>query len=140
MEVSEATRKAIADAIALLVTDGSLRLAQNDISPDPNTVVGAFTVCSFGGYANVAAGDPIEYRDTATGEWVVALSVLGAYTADNTITGEQTAYAWYLTNTGGTALIASGRLDEPFTFQTEGDGIVLAPITIRVALGSFGSL
>jgi hypothetical protein len=140
LEVSEALRKAVADAIVVLVTDGSLRLSKEDVSPDPNTVLSDFIVCDFGGYANIDCGDPILYRDTATGEWVVALSVVGAFTADNTIMAPQTAYAWYLANTGGTALIASGRLDEPFIFQTDGDGIVLPEISIRVSLGSFGSL
>lgn len=140
MDVQEATRKAVSDAILALVATTKLKIAQNDVTPDALSVLADFTVCDFGGYVAVSVTAGSQFRDNGSGEWVVVLPVVAQFTADNTITADQTAFAWYLTDSAGAVLLAAGRLETPFTFHADGDGLILPLIEIRVPLSSFSTL
>lgn len=132
VQLSEATRKGAADAIATLIEDCVVRLFQNVVSPAPGTPVGDFTECDFNGYLAVTSTSILTVRDDGTGDWTLVPVGAFSYIAGAGITGPQTAYGLFVTNTGGTVLYASEAFDTPFTFTTEDDGLVLDPIQLRV--------
>jgi hypothetical protein len=116
------------DILEFLVDTGNpldgalLKLFKNDISPNRETVVGDFTAADFTGYAPSAAlvwGAP--YALPSGQPIVTAGSVL--FQAGNPLTVPGLAYGWYMTNAGGTVLLASLRFAAPVGFALPDQGL-----------------
>lgn len=137
MFLSTASRKSLADALNTLFATSKLRLFTPDIVVGPNTVVGNLTEATFGGYAAISITANVEIRDDGTGDWLSIVGAVGSFKADNTISGPQTVHGWSITNTAGTALIAFSNID-PFTFNADGDGMVLDTIKFRLPVDLIG--
>lgn len=125
MNSSDLLRKAAADAAALLFADSTIRLYQNDFAPDPMSPLGAFTIASFHGYANIDNEEAVVVRDQLTNDWEIVLASVPIFVATAGAPLPQTVYGVYVVDTAGTGLLASRRFDTPYTFSAAGDGLVL---------------
>lgn len=129
--VSVAVRAAIAIAFRDLLintADGSnVHLYQNDFAPPPTAIIADFTECDFAGYAPVPLG--ASWQDSLvpeTGE-IRVFSNLGAAFTAGAIVSPQTAYGFYVTDDANAVLAGFGRFDDPTTFITSGEQLVLIP-------------
>ena len=111
-----------------LIAGYTLRLFQNNFTPSKSSVFSSFTVATFSGYAGVAitwgAGSISANISTALAPAAVFTRSIGA--TSNTI------YGWYLTDSGGTKVIACNLLAAPKVMGVSGDGI---SITLSELLG-----
>lgn len=119
------------DAVDLLTgstdfTGAKLGLYSNDLSPTPGNVLADFTPCIYSGYAaKTVTWSPAFYDGNG-----VAVSSSGELLfAQSGATNDQ-CYGAFLTDSAGTKLLASGRLDDtPFSFN--GNGVTL-PLLLKL--------
>ena len=105
--------------------DWVYHLFTNNLTPDRDTVLGDFTEAAWTGYA----------VDTAyTTDWTMraVASHKGSaeatdVTFNNTSGGDQVAYGYYVTDTGGTQLIQCGRFDDAPVTIPDGDSYSFTP-------------
>lgn len=102
----------------MLPSDGSdqenfsVRLFQNNITPDADSVLGDFTIATFTGYASV----PVDRSDFG-GTFISAhvaysdSAVVPTYTC--TGGSAQTVYGWYMVATISNVVVAAQRFDSP---------------------------
>jgi hypothetical protein len=96
------------------------KLFQNDFTPTPSSLIGDFTVCTFGGYAD-ATGAFLTPGLDPSGNAVAAKPC--AFTGDGTSSG--VAYGIYVVGSTGD-LVAAARFDNaPYNFVNLGDQLVL---------------
>jgi hypothetical protein len=117
--IPKAARMAeLAAIIAAQLDGGSLRLFQNDIQIDEDTVLADFLVATFSGYANktiAAWGDPfLDWQEVAT-----TLTPLQTFAA-NASTVQNICYGLYYVTAGG-ALAFAVRFSQPWNFAQAGD-------------------
>lgn len=102
---------------------GDLRLFQNDITPDENTVIGDLTIADFGGYADIVVanwGDPLLNPDGVP-EIVMPSQQFNA----SGVAPSNMIYGFYYVNVGGDLLLA-GRFDAgPIPMGTALDALVV---------------
>lgn len=132
---SNALREAIADAVEAAIEASTLRLYKSDVTPNPLTAIGDMVECDFVGYAGILSAAAIVQVDSGTGEIVVSLDIVPAFTA-GAIVAPQDAIGWYMTNTGKTIWYAARRFDQPLHFAANGDGYVLDDVAIRIPLAA----
>lgn len=118
-----------AKVVALSPYDGAkLHLYSNDFTPDELTVLADFTeVVASGVVAQTCVWSAafLDANDIATSTAGEKLYVQSGATGD-------TCFGCYLTNTAGTVLLASARLDDaPFNFTAIGDAL---PLTIKLTM------
>lgn len=117
--------------LAALINTGApfeapiVKLFQNDVVPDVNTVLADLDEADFAGYADVNGptwGTP--YIDVDGNALVTAAShefVASGPTPANTI------YGWYMTDDPATKLLAAYRFSTPVGINATGDGLTLVP-------------
>jgi hypothetical protein len=132
MVISGDTQKEVADAIATLLAGCKIKLSKHDVTPSPSSVLTDFVVATFGGYSDVTSATILTLRDDVTGNWVLVLNAVPAFSADNTISASQEVFALFVTNAAGTVLYGSMRLDNPYTFVSDGDGLILDTVVFQV--------
>jgi hypothetical protein len=132
MVISGDLQKEVADAIATVLAGCKIHLSKADVTPSPSTVLTDFAVATFGGYSDVTSATILTLRDDVTGNWQLVLNVVPAFSADNTISAPQEVFDVYVTNAGGTVLYGSQRLDNPYTFVADGDGLILDTLVFQV--------
>lgn len=104
-----------------------LRLFQNDISPDVDTVLTDFDDADFSGYASVTLTLSAIFRNGDDNAETVALLAQFAHNGGGTAND---IYGWYLTNMAGgiEALVYCERFgDAPRVMDTLGDIINVTP-------------
>lgn len=92
-----------------LAGDFHYHLYTNNLTPDDASVLGDFTEAAWGGYAaqTVVAAD---FSLTGVSAHVGGVTGLPV-TFTNSSGGDQSAYGYYVTNTGNTQLLACARFD-----------------------------
>lgn len=123
---------ALIDTGALL--DGAvLRLFQNNINPGPENVVGDFVSADFSGYApstTVVWGTPYLQSDGTAN----VAGDLKLFVADDPLIVTNTIYGWFLTNAGGTVLLASYRFSDPVAISLPLQALPVVPSYPKIAV------
>jgi hypothetical protein len=98
-----------------------LKLFTNDFQPVPTSVVGDFTEATQTGYAatTITWGTPY-VNDSG---WAEVLSQLITTIFSAGLAEGGTIYGYYLTNTAGSTLLLSERLDNPIAITRDGQAI-----------------
>jgi len=122
----------IAALIAAQLDGGSLRLFQNDITPDRKTLVADLDIATYTGYANKTIatwGAP--YLDVNGLASCVAPLQTFAATGDAI---SNTVYGAYYLDSGGD-LVWAVRFSDPWTFNSTGDTYNMVPLFQYGAVG-----
>lgn len=119
-----AAKIALADYVG-----AKLHLYSNDLTPDQNTVLGDFTECVYTGYAALTVTWSAPFID----ENNIPASSGGEKLFPQTgVVAVDTCYGAFLTDTAGTQLLGSFRLDDPpFAFDALGKALTL---TIKLTM------
>lgn len=105
-----------------------LHLFKNDIVPNPDTELADLTPCDFSGYAAQTVTWSDAFRD-ADG---TPISSGGEKLFIQTGATGNDVYGFYLTDSGGTTLLRSGRFaDAPYPLVDAGDSL---PVNVKVSL------
>lgn len=101
-----------------------LRLYQNDYTPTPATVLADLTAATYSGYAAeaIAFAGPVIGSDGK-----IRLVSVGALFQPTSSTVTNTVFGWYITNTGGTVLLAAGRFESPVPMMGVTSGVEVTP-------------
>jgi len=111
---------------------GFLKLFQNDFTPNFDSVIGDFTEADFVGYAAIeAAGNPTIGVDPVTGDLLVVWADGSNFLA-GAITGPQTLYGWFVTNSAENASYMAGRFETPIVVDENGDVVALGSVVARI--------
>jgi hypothetical protein len=101
---------------------GTVKLFQNNFTPNKSSLLADFTECDFTGYADVDIADWNDpYVDDEGSVSIVAPIATFAATG-SAVTN--LAYGWYYVTTGG-ALVMGERFDEPVNFAASGNTLNL---------------
>lgn len=106
-----------------------LHLYSNNIVPDQNTLLSAFTELALTGYT----AQTVTWSSVFTDVNGVPVSSSGEkiFTQSDATGGN--CYGWFLTDSAGTNLLAAGAIDNaPFVFTPAGNAL---PISLKVDLG-----
>lgn len=105
-------------------TGAKLHLASNAIAPDQNTPLSAFTECVFTGYSASVLTYGAPFIDTDGNAYAICSNAVFLQTGTGALDNAQ---SWFLTDSGGTVLLASGAIDGGnIPFQQTGDGATLS--------------
>lgn len=125
---SEAIRNALATFLTTVLPaapdQSTLRLYQNDYTPNLGTVIGDLTEATFTGYAAVDVAEFSSTRlrsDVAGNAYYVDPAVATFLQTGTTITN--TVYGYYLTDATGADLLAVGRFSSPVLFDHTGKAL-----------------
>lgn len=115
----------------LTATGGNLHgaimhLFQNNVAITPAIVLANLTECTFTGYTAGSAITWLAPFYTVNGTPVVT-GTLQTFGVGSTPTIFNTVYGWYLTDTGGTTLLAVRALDTPIILTEAGQGFQIIP-------------
>jgi len=111
----------------LLDTTNLYHLFQNNLVPGPGTVVGDFVEATYDGYAPIAAGGffgPL--LDPVTNDWFTTPAAVLHFDDTGAVT-PNTIYGFYMTDAGGTALVACQRFGVPVVMDAAGKSILISP-------------
>lgn len=107
-------------------TAPKLHLFTNDFTPSLETILADFTEATYTGYAAQTLTWGGAYVD-GNG---IAVAPAGEKIFTQTAAPNEIVYGGYVTNTAGTKLLASARLDSPFPFE----GASTLAVTLKMGL------
>jgi hypothetical protein len=108
--------------------DGAIvRLFQNDVTPDRDTVIGDLTAADFTGYADSAAVTWATPFLDSNGDAILP-GDLKEFMAGSPVTVSNTIYGYAIVNTGATVLLWAERFDAPVIVSTAGKTIAVMPV------------
>jgi hypothetical protein len=112
------------------ILDGAkLKLFKSDTQISPTMVVGDLTEANFPGYAAATPanwGTPF-YRNS---QEAVIVHESVQFTPNATVTTEQKAYGYYLTNAAGSTLIYAERFDEEVDMLDATTAVIVQPTVV----------
>jgi len=114
-------------ASGLFTNTDKLKLFQNDITPNFDTILGDLTEATFTGYAAFTLADGWFVGTGANGLSQVVYNGLGTF-AQTGVAVTHVVYGWYITDGAGANLLAVSRLPVPVTFDADGINLLLKAI------------
>jgi hypothetical protein len=110
------------------IAASKVHLFKSSFVPGQTNVLADFNAneVNFTGYAAVASGGAFSVGLNDAGNVEAQLAVMVSFVQTG-IGAIDVAGGWYLTNAGGTAILASGVLDTPFEFNKIGNTLNVQP-------------
>lgn len=129
VQIPQTTWKDILDAIVATGApfDGAvLNLFKNNFVPSAGMSLGDLTIADFTGYgpSSTVVWDAAAYLPDGT---AIIAGDKKVFTVGATPTVLNTIYGWYLTNAGGTVLLAARRLDTAVVLSGAGQVVEVVP-------------
>lgn len=114
--------------LLLRLTDANVvyRLFANNVTPDRSTTLGSFTECSFSGYAAVTLTRS-DFSLTGVVAHVGGIQALPVAFLNSSGTN-QSAYGYYVTDSGNTILLKAARFDSAPVVKADTESYMVAAV------------
>jgi len=110
----------------IVAVDNVWHIFVNDVTPDRDTELGDLTEASFSGYAEQTVLGTAFIADGVVGH--VGFKVAAPIAFLNSSGSPVDVYGYYVTDAGGTILLAAARFDAAPVTKEDGESIIVVPV------------